>query len=436
MKKSILSYDDRFLWTKGERGLFKPAFRHLLQTKGKDALNNVRKDLMTYETSILSLPSASLEKIDSLCLQIQKTFTHFLVIGIGGSTLGAQAALQAIPCDNTKTNVLFLSNPDPDEYKRVTHLLPWATTGVLVISKSGKTLEVLSLFLHVREQLQKAIGKEHASHIFVLTQLDENPLHLFAKKQGYTVLPHADIGGRFSVLSSVGLLPMAVSGISITSLLEGASDLIKEYQHQGMQHDVVRFVTAQYLAYTQGKTEQILMPYSHRLLLFTKWYRQLWAESLGKEQKGRGVGPTPIDALGTVDQHSQIQLYNQGPKNKILTFVEIKHFEEEGLALRRTSGFPEAFQEATNPLSAIMRASCHGTARACWKHGCPGGILSLSKLDAYHLGALFLFFELAVVLYAQLLNVNPYNQPGVEEGKKQIKKLLTTPQVTKTPSLF
>ena len=424
--KTIFSYDEQYLWTKGKGSLSKTAFRQLLHTKTKEAMETMRKNLMTHETSVVSLPFSSVKEIQSLAFHIQKTCTHLLVIATGGSSLGAQAIIHAIPGSTSKTKVLFLSNPDPDEYKRVTKELPWSTTGALVISKSGKTLEVLSLFLLVREQLQKTLGKQHASHLFVLTQFDENPLYLFAKKQGYTLLPHADIGGRFSVLSSVGLLPAAVSEVPIADLLKGAADLLKEYQKQGLSHVVSRFVTAQYLAYTLGKTEQILMPYCERLTLFTKWYRQLWAESLGKERQGRGVGPTPIDALGTVDQHSQIQLYNQGLKNKILTFIELAHFNEESLVLRKTAGLPDAFKEAASPLSLIMRISCHGTARASSKHGGPGGILSVPKLDAYHLGALFLFFELAVILHAELLQVNPYNQPGVEEGKKQIKKLLSS----------
>ena len=424
--KTIFSYDKRYLWTKGERSLSKIVFRQLLQTKTKGAVETVRKNLMTHETSVVSLPFASTEEIQSWAFHIQKTYTHLLVIATGGSSLGAQAIIHAIAGSTSKTKVLFLSNPDPDEYRRITKGLPWVTTGVLVISKSGKTLEVLSLFLLVREQLQKKLGKQHTSHLFILTQFDENPLYLFAKEQGYTLLPHVDIGGRFSVLSSVGLLPAAVSGVPIADLLKGAADLLGEYQKQGFSHAVSHFVTAQYLAYTLGKTEQILMPYTERLTLFTKWYRQLWAESLGKERRGRGVGPTPIDALGTVDQHSQIQLYNQGLKNKILTFIELTNFDEESPVLRKIAGLPDAFKEAASPLSLIVRASCRGTACASATHESPGGILSVPKLDAYHLGALFLFFELAVILYAELLQVNPYDQPGVEEGKRQIKKLLSS----------
>jgi glucose-6-phosphate isomerase len=425
--KPIISYDDRFLWGTGKGSLSKKDFHIMFRTKGKKAVEQVKKDLSALPSSIFSLPFSDTTSVEALALQMKKVFTHIIVIGIGGSDLGARAILQAIPASESSPKMIFLSNPDPDDYKEQTHDVPWKTTGVLVVCKSGKTLETTALFLRVRAHLQQALGNIHASHIFVLTQTDGNPLHLFAKESGYTILPHADIGGRFAVLSSVGLLPAALVGISIHDLLKGAGDVIEDFTQQGIKHPVAHFTAVQYFAYSKGKTQHVLMPYSQRLSFFTQWFRQLWAESLGKTLRGRGVGPTPIAAMGTIDQHSQIQLFNDGPKNKAVTFLELNRFYDTSKSLGPSSRFPKAFSASLKSFTDILHASRLGTAQALHARGCPNGTLLVPQLDSYHLGALFLFFELATILYAKLLGVNPYDQPGVEKGKLNIRKILSSP---------
>jgi glucose-6-phosphate isomerase len=217
------------------------------------------------------------------------------------------------------------------------------------------------------------------------------------------------------------------AGISLRDLLKGAGDLVKDFKKHGARHPVAHFAATQYFAYTKGKAQHVLMPYSQRLSFFTQWYRQLWAESLGKTLRGRGVGPTPIAAMGTIDQHSQIQLFNDGPKNKTVTLLELNRFYDTSKSLGPSSRFPKAFSASLKSFTDILHASRLGTAQALYTHGCPNGTLFVPQLDSYHLGALFLFFELSTIIYAELLGVNPYDQPGVEEGKLNIQKLLLSP---------
>jgi glucose-6-phosphate isomerase len=348
--------------------------------------------------------------IQKKATMVQKKFKRLIVIGIGGSDLGARAIWHALPAQ--KMELKFLSNPDPNTLKEVLNLSisEWKKTAINVISKSGSTLETMINFLVAREKLIKAIGKkQHAKHIFVTTEID-SPLADWSKKHGYEILPHPkNIGGRFSVLSVVGLFPTACGGVNIKKLLNGAASI--DYS------EAAKFAGLQYLNFKKGRVINVLMPYSDRLNRLPFWFRQLWAESLGKNK----TGPTPIAALGAVDQHSEIQLYNEGPDNKTFTFIKIEKTNTDFKVLKILPGLKYA---AGKTFTQILHAELHGTAAALTKNQRPNTTISIPSLSPESLGALFQFFMVATAFAGELFRVNAYNQPGVEEGKRITKEEL------------
>ncbi len=353
-------------------------------------------------------------------------FKHLLVIGIGGSNLGARA-LCALGRPKTGMDISFISMPDPDAVAGFLHHRAWLKeTGVYVVSKSGTTIETLSIFLTVRAALIKAVGaKKHAGHMLVTTdQTEHDPLLALARAEGYEVIPHPlNVGGRFSVLSSVGLFPAACQGMDIQKILAGARAMEETRRVEGAHCLPARFAANHILSIRAGRTIHVLMPYAQSLHLFGFWYRQLWAESLGKQ----GKGPTPIAALGPEDQHSQIQLYHDGPQDKTVTFIETERFHDR-VIVPHIKADADIASLGGLQLADMMHAERAGTAEALGKADRPHGTIFLPDLSPKSIGALLQFFMLATVYAASLLGVNPFNQPGVEEGKKAVRRLLKRPE--------
>lgn len=358
----------------------------------------------------LPFDAAALKDIQEKAKIVQKKFERLIVIGIGGSDLGARAIWQAIP--GKKMELVFLSNPDPDTVTAILNMSSreWKKTAINIVSKSGSTLETMVNFMIVRERLIRAVGLDkHRAHIFVTTD-PKSKFEDWATKEGYEVLEHPkNVGGRFSVLSTVGLFPAACGGLPVAKLLAGARSVDLS--------EAAKFAGLQYLSYLVGRKIHVLMPYSDRLVCFADWYRQLWAESLGK----KGLGPTPVAALGTVDQHSQIQLYNDGPDDKTVTFIRVEKF---GARVRIPKGMPGLEYAAGKDLSAIMRAELEGTIGALTKRKRPNATVSIRSVSPETLGALFHFFILATAYLGEFFGVDAYNQPGVEEGKRLAKVFL------------
>ncbi|MFH1089037.1 MAG: hypothetical protein V1716_01270 [Candidatus Uhrbacteria bacterium] len=383
-----------------------------LKNKIKQADKTFEKLRASGEQGFFDLPfdTASLRFIENKAKEVQKKFKRLIVIGIGGSDLGARAIWHALP--GKKMELVFLSNPDPDTLTKVLNLsaTEWQATAICLVTKSGTTLETLANFSIVRDRLIRTVGKSnHGQQIFVITE-EENQLALWSQAQGYCVLPHPkNIGGRFSVLSIVGLFPVACGGVDIKGLLAGAQTV--DYT------EAAKFSALQYLNYQKGRSINVLMPYSDRLSQMPFWFRQLWAESLGKN----GHGPTPIAALGAVDQHSQIQLYNDGPNNKTITFIEVEKFSA---SLKVPKGLPSIEYAAGKDLSDLLHAERKGTAAALTKGKKPNATIFIPTISPESLGALCQFFMVATAYAGELFGVNTYNQPGVEEGKKRAKKLL------------
>ena len=359
----------------------------------------------------------------------KKRFKTCLVIGIGGSDLATRALAKSL---DVKGIVFAGANTDPDELSKITSSLNWKTTLVNVISKSGGTLEPIATFSVVYEILKKNVGARNAAnHIVVTTDENTGALRKFADKIDCDTLPvPLNVGGRFSALSDVTLFPLAWAGVDITAILRGAKNVRDQFEKEtSSNNDATRFAAFHYLAYTKhGRNINVLMPYAESLREFAFWFRQLWAESLGKRKDRDGkdvfVGPTPIAALGAMDQHSQIQLYNEGPNDKVVTFIEVEKFKSSIRVPSSISNFPELSYASGKTFENLIHAERAGTAAALTKNKRPNGTLFVKNVSPESLGSLIMFFEIATAVFGELLNINAYDQPGVEEGKKLIKENL------------
>lgn len=361
---------------------------------------------------------------------IDADFKDLVVLGIGGSSLGALCVINALqhPYRNLQKDgkglrVHFVDNVDPDVVHGLMEVLEPSSTLINVISKSGTTAETMSAYLAFKQWLQDDLGDSYQDHIVATTDPESGILRPLAEKEGYqTFVVPPTVGGRFSVLSAVGLLPIALAGIDIEALLEGAAEANKLIQKPIMENPIKQAALIQYLAYRRGKPISVLMPYSTRLRYLSDWFVQLWAESLGKAENRDGSlvheGSTPLAALGTTDQHSQVQLFNEGPNNKIVTFVRLEHFDTETPIPDAEPELDELHYLADQTFNTLINAEQAATAHAIAEHGRPNYTLVLERLDAYHLGMLLQFLMWQTALLGELTYINTYNQPGVELGKK------------------
>jgi len=378
--------------------------------------------------AFLALPDAdaNLRKVKKYLKDQQKNaWKHIVLLGIGGSALGPIAVRDALTNEFERGCKLHvLDNIDPTYVSRFFSGLPMAKTLFVVISKSGTTTEPMSLFALAKEKVLVKFPGNYQKHFVFITDPKGGLLRKIAKKEGietFDIPPK--IGGRFSVLSNVGLIPCGLAGMDITGLLTGARQMREALKrNKGYDNQALKLASIQYLLdKKKGKTMTVLMPYSNYLFRIGDWYRQLLSESIGKK---KSAGPTPITALGTTDQHSQLQLYNDGPNNKFLIFMRVlKHIENPKLA----NVLPDelAFLNGQK-LGNIIDASYKGTAEALTKHKRPNLTIEVPKVDSRHLGALFMLFEFEVALLGLFYNVNAFDQPGVEYSKKITKQLLNT----------
>jgi glucose-6-phosphate isomerase len=298
-----------------------------IQTKTIHRLIQSRRD--AGELPFFDLPNnqAMIAEMLSLAKEVKEQFDNLVVLGIGGSALGTTAVFNAL-CygHNLKDKeqrgglprLFVLDNVDPDGFSAHLDLCKPTRTCFLVISKSGTTVETTSQFLVARQWVEDAVGTSYRKHFILITDPEGGVLRELADREGYRscAIP-AGVGGRFSIFTPVGLLPLACVGVDITRLLKGASEFSQYICHDDLETNPAYLNAAlQYLAYQKGLTISVLMPYSDRLRDISDWFRQLWAESLGKKFATDGsllhVGPTPVNSLGTTDQHSQVQLYMEG----------------------------------------------------------------------------------------------------------------------------
>jgi glucose-6-phosphate isomerase len=358
-------------------------------------------------------------------------YDDIVILGIGGSALGPIALRTALrpsgwnmlsaESRDGNPRLHVLDNIDPETIAALLGRLDLARTLFIVTSKSGGTAETMSQFLIVHETLERA-KLPVPSHVVFVTDPRQGALRPLAEKAG---LPALDIppsvGGRFSVLTPVGTLPAALIGIDVAKLLDGAADMAARCSSANlMENPAGIYGTLQWLADTRhGKVINVFMPYSDALRDFADWFVQLWAESLGKHlPDGSSVGQTPLAALGATDQHSQVQLFMEGPKNKVVTFVAV---DERPSDVTIPHGFKEVKELGYlggHSLGELIGIEQRATAGALAKRGRPNLTIHLERVDEFHVGGLIMLLELATAYAGQLYGVDAFNQPGVELGKQ------------------
>ena len=350
---------------------------------------------------------------------IRERYSYFVVLGIGGSALGPIAVHQALAQDGGM-ELIVLDNVDPETMRRTFDRLDIEKTMFNVITKSGKTSETMAQLMTAADMIS-AKGLELKDHIIATTDEKNGNLALIAQKEGLKkfVIP-ADVGGRFSELSPVGLLPAAVCGIDIKAMLEGAA-YMDRLCSESEKNPASVFALLHVLGMKKGMNISVMIPYADSLKFVSDWYAQLWAESLGKKvdisDREVFAGQTPVKALGVTDQHSQVQLYAEGPFDKITTFIKVGKFREE-------TNIPKAFEYVEDisflsgkTFSELINAECAATQYALSVAGRPNIEIELNTVDAYSIGALLYFFEMAVSYAGEMMDINTFDQPGVEQGK-------------------
>lgn len=370
----------------------------------------------------------------------EKRPKNLVVLGIGGSALGTSTLVRALKpalynhlsadARGGYPRIFVVDNVDPETFQEVMDFCDPAETVYNFISKSGSTAETLSQSIVVIEALERRVGKGKVGEHVVVTSdppsVGKSTAPLLALKDKYRLhgltMP-ANVGGRFSVFTAVGLFPAGMIGIDVDSLLAGAAEMDRRCSKPDIgTNPAYQRAAFQYLAYAKkGKTMSVLMPYADSLSLVSDWYRQLWAESLGKAI-GEGdnlmrVGQTPIKALGVTDQHSQLQLYLEGPNDKIITIMDVGRMRHKVPMPRSVLPKGHAGYLSGITMQDLLRAECKATAGALREAGRPVLEIRLNQVNAFSMGELLYMFELETAMTAQLLGVNAYDQPAVERIK-------------------
>ncbi|MEM1183562.1 MAG: glucose-6-phosphate isomerase [Planctomycetota bacterium] len=364
-----------------------------------------------------------------------------LVLGIGGSALGniaLQSALNPIAWNllpksdrGGHPRVFVVDNVDPVNLASVLDVIDPKTTLFNVISKSGETAETAAQFMIVRDLLNKAVGDEAKNHVVAITDANKGTMRTICDTEGYTTLPVPDgVGGRFSVLSPVGLFSAAMAGIDIDALLDGAHEMETRCREADLHKNpaamlatlLVHLGTGCYRSEGgEAKPNHVLMPYANGLYLLADWFRQLWAESLGKKVNTQGedvfAGFTPIKALGATDQHSQVQLYREGPNDKVFGFMEVESFDRD-LTIPAGLGVEALSYLEGQPMSKLLNAEKRATEYAMYESKRPHFTLKFPKVDAHHVGEFIMLWQVTTAYAGLMLDIDAYDQPAVETGKK------------------
>ena len=364
---------------------------------------------------------------------VEGRFDNIIVLGIGGSALGGLAVTEALlkPYWNLLTKeqrngfprIFFLDNIDPDYMNGLLSIIDLKRTLVNVITKSGDTAETMSQYMILKDLMEKELGDDYRKNIAVTTDKKMGILRQLADQEGYKIffVPD-DVGGRFSVFSSVGLVPFALVGLDIDKIMNGIKDIDLELKNTDIHQNIAaQSALIHYLMDTQkGKKISVMMPYSSRLKYVSDWFVQLWAESLGKNRDTNGnqivSGLTPIKALGASDQHTLLQLFNEGPNDKVLTFIRVNNFDTE-LEIPKIFEYTGIRYLGGKTLNALMNAEADSTKVSLADYSRPTMTITIDKIDEYHVAQLLYMLEVETAIIGELYNINTFNQPGVEQAK-------------------
>lgn len=371
--------------------------------------------------------------VKEFAAMVEDRFENVLILGLGGSALGGKAVCEALlpPYWNLLTKeqrnnypkIFFLDNIDPDQMFSLLKILDLKKTLVNVVTKSGSTAEVMAQYMVLKDLMEKELGPDYRKNVIATTDKNVGILKQLSDQEGYkTFFIPDDVGGRFSVFSAVGLLPFALVGIDIDEITQGIKDMDLYLKNTDINFNIAaQNALIHYLMdVKKGKKISVMMPYSNRLRFVADWYCQLWAESLGKERdKNNNIvntGQTPVKAIGVTDQHSQIQLYNEGPNDKIINFLRVSEFDT-------TLEIPNIFEYTGisylggKTINQLFNAEADSTMASLIDYRRPNVTITIPKVSPYYLGQLLYMFEVQTAITAALYNINAFNQPGVEQSK-------------------
>ena len=408
---------------KSNTDLAKSAFETVAANRGKGMMGWTELPYNQKET---------VEDIIATAKEIKKRFDNFVVLGIGGSALGPTAVFQALchlrhnelPRSKRKFPKLYVEdNVDPERMAALLDVIDLEKTVFNVITKSGATSETMSQYLIITDMLKARFGDKAKEHMIATTSESRGNLIKLAQKEGLKTFYIPDgVGGRFSELSPVGLLPAAVVGIDIKAMLSGAAYMDKICMRKDLKKNpALLSALLQYLAMKKGKNISVMMPYADSLKYIADWYCQLWAESLGKAADKKGnpafTGQTPVKALGVTDQHSQVQLYREGPFDKVITIIGVEKFRNEVEISRGCEEFPDVNFLCGHTMGELINTERVATEYALATAGRLNHTILLPEVNAFTVGELLYMFEMETAFCGEMLGIDTYNQPGVEGGK-------------------
>ncbi len=398
----------------------------------KEVIDNSGKGWQEWTDSPL-ISDKEVAELNAFGKSVRDKASAFVVLGIGGSALGPICVFNALlhlhhnelPDKMRKAPKIYVEdNVDPERMAALLDIIDIKTSYFNVITKSGETSETLSQFLILYNMLKKALGEKAAKeHIFVTTTIGKGALYNVSEKEGFKIfgIP-SGVGGRFSVLSNVGLVPFAVMGIDIAKMLAGARAMRKACENPDVKSNPA-LMTAylQVKSMQSGKNISVMMPYADGLKTMADFYCQIWAESLGKavDKSGKTVncGQTPAKSLGVTDQHSQVQLYTEGPYDKVVTFIAVDSYGESvEIPADEKADIGDFLKGHT--LNELITAERKATEFALTKAGRSNFTITLPVVDAETIGELLMYFMYETAFAGAYLNIDTFNQPGVEEGKK------------------
>ena len=397
---------------------------------------NDEKDFVGWLELPTNYDKKEFERIKKVAKKINKESDVLIVIGIGGSYLGARAVIEALTSsfynilpDERRKNLQILyvgNNLSPNYINELLEAIEGKDFSINVISKSGTTTEPAIAFRIFREILENKYGIEEArSRIYVTTDKEKGALKTLADEEGYEkfVIPD-NVGGRYSVLTAVGLLPIACSGINIDKLMEGAQIAKERYDDPNLKYnECYKYAVVRNILYKLYKNTEILVNYEPKMHFFTEWWKQLYGESEGKDEKG--IFPAGVDF--TTDLHSMGQYIQEGRRNLFETVINIENSNSDITIQKDEDNLDGLNYLSGKTLDYVNKKAMEGTIKAHVSGDVPNIVINIEKLDEENLGELIYFFEKACSVSGMILGVNPFNQPGVEEYKKNMFHLLKKP---------
>ncbi len=378
----------------------------------------------------VSLPEdydkAEFSRIKDAASRIRRNSDILLVIGIGGSYLGAKSTIEALSKHfdkNKELEIIFVGHQISSNYiSDLINYIDGKNFSINVISKSGTTTEPAIAFRIFKDLLEKKYGKEASKErVFATTDKEKGALKKLANEEGYeTFVVPDDVGGRYSVLTAVGLLPIAAAGVDIEQLMQGAKDAMDEYREDSINSNVYKYVAIRNLLYRSGKKIEMMVNYEPELLFFAEWWKQLFGESEGKN--GKAIFPT--SAMFSTDLHSLGQIIQDGERTLFETVINVQKVREE-IIIDAVEGNLDGLNYLTgHTLDFVNKNAFKGTLIAHVDGGVPNIVIDLPEISEYSIGHLIYFFELACGISGYVLGVNPFDQPGVEAYKKNMFALL------------